>query len=127
MEEHFEIMDPGYPIPVGGLVPARMPPAARPLNRPVLIEYKQMRFLISDAPSDSNLVLYMAVKLWLEPLAGHTPCNGTSPILTPLLINLTSKNPFCSLSNHQPNHRSFNVAKSSMLSVYAIQRMQLPH
>ncbi|KAK3814076.1 MAG: protein-tyrosine phosphatase-like protein [Benniella sp.] len=58
--EPFQIADPLHPIASGGFVPARMPPTARPLNRPVLIEYKQMRFLISDAPSDSNLILYMA-------------------------------------------------------------------
>ncbi|KAF9125427.1 Protein tyrosine phosphatase type IVA 1 [Mortierella sp. 14UC] len=32
---------------------------ARLLNRPALIEYKHMRFLISDAPADSNLHLYV--------------------------------------------------------------------
>ncbi|KAF9105560.1 Protein tyrosine phosphatase type IVA 1 [Mortierella sp. AM989] len=32
----------------------------RLMNRPALVEYKHMRFLISDAPSDSNLSLYIA-------------------------------------------------------------------
>ncbi|KAG0053564.1 Protein tyrosine phosphatase type IVA 1 [Gryganskiella cystojenkinii] len=32
----------------------------RLLNRPAVIEYQNMRFLVSDAPSDSNLVLYTA-------------------------------------------------------------------
>ncbi|KAF9896176.1 Protein tyrosine phosphatase type IVA 1, partial [Lobosporangium transversale] len=36
------------------------PIPARLLNRPTLINHKNMRFLISDAPSDSNLALYIA-------------------------------------------------------------------
>ncbi|KAF9354226.1 Protein tyrosine phosphatase type IVA 1 [Mortierella sp. AD094] len=32
---------------------------ARLLNKPALIEYQDMKFLISDAPSDSNLALYI--------------------------------------------------------------------
>ncbi|KAG0264091.1 Protein tyrosine phosphatase type IVA 1 [Mortierella polycephala] len=32
----------------------------RLMNRPALIEYKHMRFLVSDAPSDSNLAFYIA-------------------------------------------------------------------
>ncbi|KAG0011500.1 Protein tyrosine phosphatase type IVA 1 [Podila clonocystis] len=32
----------------------------RLLNRPALIDYKHLRFLVSDAPSDSNLPLYVA-------------------------------------------------------------------
>ncbi|KAF9902168.1 Protein tyrosine phosphatase type IVA 1 [Linnemannia zychae] len=34
-------------------------PEVRLLNRPAVIEYKHMRFLVSDAPADSNLPLYV--------------------------------------------------------------------
>ncbi|KAF9930767.1 Protein tyrosine phosphatase type IVA 1 [Linnemannia zychae] len=34
-------------------------PEARLLNRPAVIDYKHMRFLVSDAPADSNLPLYI--------------------------------------------------------------------
>ncbi|KAG0229020.1 Protein tyrosine phosphatase type IVA 1 [Actinomortierella wolfii] len=39
---------------------ARQPIPARLLNPPTVIEYHQMRFVITDAPSDSNLPLYLA-------------------------------------------------------------------
>ncbi|KAF9189349.1 Protein tyrosine phosphatase type IVA 1 [Haplosporangium sp. Z 767] len=57
---------------------------ARLLNRPALIEYKHMRFLVSDAPSDSNLVLYIAeferhsvkdIVRVCEPTYGTAPLN----------------------------------------------------
>ncbi|KAF8936432.1 dual specificity protein phosphatase CDC14B [Dissophora ornata] len=43
-----------------GQTTARPYGEARLLNRPALIEYKHMRFLVSDAPSDSNLALYIS-------------------------------------------------------------------
>ncbi|KAF9408262.1 Protein tyrosine phosphatase type IVA 1, partial [Podila epigama] len=41
-------------------IQTRLHSEPRLLNRPALIEYKHMRFLVSDAPSDSNLPLYIA-------------------------------------------------------------------
>lgn len=48
--------------PISSTTPSRIHSSEpRLLNRPALIEYKHMRFLVSDAPSDSNLPLYVAV------------------------------------------------------------------
>ncbi|KAG0223501.1 protein-tyrosine phosphatase-like protein [Mortierella sp. GBAus27b] len=55
----------------------------RPLNPPAVVEYKNMRFLISDAPSDSNLSLYVAEferHLVKDVIRVCDPTYGTGPL-----------------------------------------------